>query len=260
MMGLTSFNADLFEAEHLAMEDEHASIDLRARRHFGSQIKTVTVNEFQRCHGKHQKGSMLPPFWRLTISLNDEPENLMVMPPIDDSLEDKIMLSKASRAAMPMPTDTQEQRAAFWNKLLMEVPAFLDYLVSWNIPPELACPRFGIKHFHHPDLLAAIDTLSPEYRLLNLIDGELFASYCSDSWQGSAEQLERELCSEGSKCRMEARKLFQFSTACGVYLGRLHKKYPNRVERHRDSASRTWTIHKTKLCPKQVNTLSPRHS
>jgi hypothetical protein len=55
MMGATSFNADLFEAEHLAMEDEHASTDIRTRRHFGSQLKNVTVNDSQRCHGKHQK-------------------------------------------------------------------------------------------------------------------------------------------------------------------------------------------------------------
>jgi hypothetical protein len=246
MMGITSFNADLFEAEHLAMEDEHASTDIRTRRHFGSQIKNVTVNDSQRCHGKHQKGTVLYPFWRLSVSLNDEPENLMVLPPIDDSLEDKLMLLRAVRLPMPMPTGTQEERGAFWNKLLTELPALLDFLLSWDFPSHLSCQRFGIKHFHHPDLLAAIDTLAPEYRLLNLIDGELFQAYGSDVWNGSAEELERELCCEGSKCRMEARKLLYFNTACGVYLGRLLKRYPDRVERHRDSANRTWTIHKGK--------------
>jgi hypothetical protein len=35
MGGLTPFNSDLFEAEHLMIEDEQASTDIRARRNFG---------------------------------------------------------------------------------------------------------------------------------------------------------------------------------------------------------------------------------
>jgi hypothetical protein len=246
MMGITSFNADLFEAEHLAMEDEHASTDLRTRRHFGSQLKNVTVNESQRCHGKHQKGTVLYPFWRVSVSLNDEPENLMVLPPIDDSLEDKLMLLRAVSHPMPMPTGTQEERAAYWNKLLNELPAFLDLLMSWEIPASLSSQRFGIKHFHHPDLLAAIDTLAPETRLLNLIDGELFPPYGDDVWKGSSEELERILCSKDSRCQVEARKLLYFYNACGTYLSRLLKQHPDRVEKHRDSTSRTWVIRKPK--------------
>lgn len=243
MTGITQFNSDLFEAEHLTVEDEHASMDLRSRRHFGTQIKAMTVNETQRCHGKHQKGLMLRPFWRLSVSLNDEPENMMVLPPMDDSLEDKVILLKAFRRPMPMPTTTQDERAAFWNRLLAELPAFLNFLVQWDVPEALLSRRFGITHFHHPELLTAIDALAPEYRLLSLIDGELFAPYIGDVWSGSAEELERLLTNESSKCRIEARRLFSFNTACGVYLGRLHKKYPQRVEKHRDSSSRTWTIH-----------------
>ena len=145
-----------------------------------------------------------------------------------------------------MPTGTQEERGAFWNKLLNELPAFLDFLLSWEIPAHLSCQRFGIKHFHHPDLLAAIDTLAPEYRLLSLIDGHFFPAYGSEEWKGSADELERELCGEGCKCRVEARKLLYFNTACGVYLSRLLKRHPDRVERHRDSTSRSWVIRKAK--------------
>jgi hypothetical protein len=250
MMNVTTFNSDLFEAEHLAMEDEHASTDLRARRHFGSQIKSITVNPAQRCHPKHQKALVLSPFWRVTVSLNDEPENMMVLPPMDDSLEDKLMLFKAEKHPMPMPTITLEQRKDFWNKLLIELPAFLDFLMSWEIPQELSSERFGIKEFHHPELLEALTTLAPEFKLLSLIDTELFAPYVADVWHGSAEKLERELTGENSPCRVEARRLFSFNTACGVYLGRLHKKYPERFKYQRDSSSRTWNIHAPKEWPR----------
>lgn len=243
MSGLTSFNSDLFEAEHLMIEDEQASTDIRARRNFGAQLKNVTVVDWQRCHAKNRVALSLAPFWRLSITVNDEPENLMVLPPIDDSIEDKLIILRASKKAMPMPTATLEQRKLFWAKLVSELPAFLHFLTQWEIPSELVNERFGITHFHHPEILAAIDSLAPEFRLLRLIDEELFQRGEAGAWDGSAEQLERELCGEGSKCRNEARKLFTFNTACGVYLARLSKKFPARFERIRSAEQRTWTIH-----------------
>ena len=242
MSGLTPFNSDLFEAEHLMIEDEQASTDIRARRNFGAQLKNITVVDWQRCHAKNRVPICLPPFWRVSVTVNDEPENLMVLPPIDDSIEDKLIILRASKAAMPMPTATLEQRNAFWQRLMAELPAFLDYLTRWKIPCEMVSERFGIAHFHHPKILQAIDSLAPEYRLLRLIDEELFQSPVAGEWEGSAEQLERRLCGDASGCRVEARKLFTFTTACGVYLGRLHKKLPERFERDRTSTRRAWTI------------------
>jgi hypothetical protein len=243
MSGLTPFNSDLFEAEHLMIEDEQASTDIRARRNFGAQVKSITVNDWQRCHAKNRIALSLAPFWRLSVTVNDEPENLMVLPPIDDSIEDKMIILRASKFQMPMPTATLKQRKAFWQRLVEELPAFLDFLLQWEIPSKLVSDRFGIKHFHHPEILRAIDNLAPESRLLRLIEDEIFGSDAADVWKGSAEQLERRLCAEESRCRNEARKLFTFNTACGVYLARLHKKDPRRFEYDRHADRRIWTIH-----------------
>ncbi len=111
-----------------------------------------------------------------------------------------------------------------------------------GIPSDLVSDRFGITHFHHPEILQAINTLAPEYRLLRLIDEELFLTEETDPWEGSAEQLERRLCAEPSTCRNEARKLFTFNTACGVYLARLHKRYPNRFKPNHTRDGNWWTI------------------
>jgi len=245
MSGLTPFNSDLFEAEHLMIEDEQASYDIRSRRNFGAQLKNITATEWQRCHAKNRAAIILAPFWRVSMSVNDEPENLMVLPPIDDSIEDKIILLRAAKNLMPMPTATNDQRAAFWQKLVGELPALLDDLTQWEIPRELLSERFGITHFHHPEILEAIDCLAPEFRLLRLIDedDELFGGYEQEStWEGSAEQLERHLCRDKSECRHEARRLFTYNTACGVFLARLAKKYPVRFKNTRVGDTRTWTI------------------
>lgn len=243
MTGLTSFNSDLFEGEHLMIEDEAASTDIRARRNFGANLKNITVNEVQRHHAKNRVALSLPPFWRLSVTVNDEPENLMVLPPIDDSIEDKIILLKAHKMPMPMPTNTLEERKTFWTTMVSELPAFVSSLLNWQIPNELRCQRFGISHFHHPELLSAIDDLAPERRLLSLIDGELFSMPGTSSWEGTADQLERRLIGEESGSAYEARRVLSFNTACGVYLARLAKKYSTRVQKHRGNQSRQWIIH-----------------
>lgn len=243
MAGLTAFNAHAFTAEHLVIEDEAASSDIRARRAFGAHLKEITANEHQNCHAKNRQPVTLTPFWRLSITVNDEPENLMVLPPIDESLEDKLILLRAKRTPMPMPTETGAERRAFWNQLTAELPAFVDFLLGWEIPGELRSARFGVKHFHHPELLRAIDDLAPERRLLDLIDAELFGGGGDgEEWEGRAEALERRLTGAASNCAHEARRVFSYNSACGVYLARLAKKHPARVGRRVREGATLWRL------------------
>jgi hypothetical protein len=224
------------------IEDEQASTDIRARRNVGAALKNFTANDWQRCHAKNRIPVSLKPFWRLSISVNDEPENLMVLPPIDDSVSDKLILLRASRSlkGMPMPTETLAQRKVFWKTLVKELPAFIGFLEEWKIPRESRSGRFGITHFHHPAVLEAIDALAPESKLLSLIKHHL-NNLGHTSWgPHPAEKLEREL--NGSDSQYEAKKLFSFNNACGVYLGRLAKKYPDRFIPHRTAEERLWTI------------------
>jgi hypothetical protein len=262
MSGRTDFNGELFGAEHLMVEDEAPSTDLRSRRALGAHIKAFTVNETQSCHVKNRQALTLAPFWRVSISVNDEPENLMILPPIsdseNDSLGDKIILLRAKLADMPMPTETLEEREVFWQTLISELPAFLHFLLNWEVPNEMRHPRYGMKTWHHPELLLALDALAPETRLLSLIDEVLFTDHennhrhfisrskANGSWEGTAEELERML-RDHEAFGYEAQKLFSWPTACGTYLGRLAKKHPRRVESDRSSDARRWILHRAKL-------------
>jgi hypothetical protein len=241
MTAITDFNGELFTAEHLMIEDEPASTDLRTRRNFGAQIKQIAGCDVQRCHAKNHQAISLTPFWRLSITLNDEAENLMVLPPIDNSIEDKIIILKAVQTEMPMPTDTNEARSAFWNTLISELPAFLYYLTKLEIPKEIKHPRYGISHFHHPTLLQEIDALSPEFRLLSIIDKDVFGTELPVTWTGTAEDLEVFLTTKGT-FQYESRKLLSWNNATGTYLGRLAKKYPSRFSQERSNVKRVWTI------------------
>lgn len=241
----TQFNADLFAAEHLMVEDEAESIDIRARRHFGAGLKDVAANLDHQWHGKHREALVLTPIWRMTVSLNEEPERLQVLPPLDEDVADKVMLLKVNHTQMPMPTETPEEKERFWNVLMAELPAFIHFLSSWEIPANLRSPRFGILHYHHPDLLEALNRTAPEHRLLALVDDIHFRPNGIASsrapWQGTAEQLERRL-TEDEAFRRPVQQLLSFGSACGTYLGRLEAKPGSRVSKKVINGYSHWTI------------------
>lgn len=243
MSGATEFNGDLFGAEHLMIEDDIASCDIRARRNFGTRIKEFTVNEVQSCHPKNRPALSLTPFWRMTISVNDEPENLLILPPLDESLKDKLILLKASKQESVMPTITLEERKRFWQALLAELPGFIWKLMHWEIPADIKGGRFGVLHFHHPDLLQALEDAAPETKVLALIDTAfkhgVWNKEKETKFEGTAEELESQLMLQYPA---DARRLFTWSNAVGTYLGRLADKYPERVQRHRTASERLWIV------------------
>jgi hypothetical protein len=245
MTGGTQFNSELFHAEHLMIEDEAASFDYRVRVKMGASLKSFVVNEDQRCHPKNRPALTLRPFWRLSITLNDDPESLMVMPPIE-GIQDKITMLRAFKAPeMPMPTETLEQWGAFMHVLECEMPAFLHFLLKeWQIPPELRCNRYGVGHYHHPELLEMMSVLSPETKLLELIDSKLFPRDAAlwNAWEGKASELETDLCAPGSSVAHEARKLLIYNTACGQYLSRLARMFPDRIGSRILHGNKLWEI------------------
>jgi hypothetical protein len=242
MSGATPFNNELFGSEHLMIEDEESSTDIRARKSFGSKIKDICANVTQSCHPKHREALTLTPFWRLSVSVNDEPEDLMILPPVTESLEDKMIILKAASHPMPMPTLTNEDRERFLATLRAELPHFIHFLLHWDIPEPMRSQRYGVTHYHNSKILQALGELAPEVRMLEILDAVLFDSPSPDAWQGSAIELERKLTGDSSKLRREADKLFHFSNSCGTYLGRLQKQFPDRFELRHTRKGNQWTI------------------
>lgn len=240
--GLTQFNADLFPCEHLCIEDEQASTHMNIRRAFGTFVKGIAANEVHRLHAKNRDAITLQPHWRATISVNDEPENLMVLPPLDESMLDKITILQCRQPAMPFNDGSPAGRREYWERLVSEAPAFIFDLLRWEIPPELRCERYGVKAFQHPDLVEALLELSSERQLLTLIDLAQLTADGSD-WQGTAVDLERVLRWDEST-RRDADKLFSWKAAAGVFLGRLAQTNPDRVSRlpREHGGQRRWVI------------------
>lgn len=242
MMGGTTFNRELFGAEHLMIEDEVVSLDMRGRRAFGAQIKQITATTNHSCHGKQMEAVTLAPFRRLSISLNEEPENVAILPPLDDSIEDKMQLFRVSLHPMPMPTDTPEGVAAFKEAIQAQIPHMLEWLKNeFEIPKELKMSRYGIQNYAHPMLRAIIDGLAPHTRILYLIDRTIFGDDQSLlEWVGTADDLHHMMVT--GEYRYQAKQMLCYPSAMGTLLGQLAKSRHDRVKKSSRSDHQLWTI------------------
>lgn len=241
MMGETHFCSELFYAEHLIIEDKAASSNIADRVHFGSRIKTILVNETQKFHRKLSEPLTVSPFWRGSLTLNDDPESLLVMPPIKEDLVDKIILLKASRADFPVKDDDLVKRRAFWEACVAELPAFVSFLLAWKVPEHQKDKRFGVRAWQHPDLLELLAELAPESSLLALIDELLPFDIDQNDFVGSSAKLHSLLIEKDKLHRVE--KIVKTPVWLGVYLSRLAKNFKNRViVENRHSGKASWRI------------------
>ncbi len=240
MSGKTDFNSELFGAEHLVIADENSNRDMNSRRLFGSRIKDYTVNTSMHCHGKFREALTLTPCQRLTISLNDEDDNLLILPPIDESLSDKIILLKICVPEFPLDSSGVVNRQSLWETIKDELPGLIHHIEQFKIPAKLRDSRFGLTGFQHPILMEALEELNPESKLLELIDQHLVSD--NKSWEGTTINLEAELLDSYSDCRRQAEKILKHPMAVKNYLMHLKKKHPNRISTRESNGKSLWVI------------------
>lgn len=229
--GTTTFNKDLTRAEHWVLEDEHASTRLAHRRAFGTAVKDITVNQMHRLHGKGRDAQVsLPLFIRLTVSLNDEPENLMVLPPLDDSIVDKMMIFHVG-GEFAFDIREPEKRMEFEAKIDAAIPGFAWFLINeWVIADELKDTRFGIKAYISEEIMQVFEDNAEYNTLLELIDSHYYPSTQSDRVVVTSAQLQNTL--ESADCIMchTARQLLGGAANVGGLLRKIADKYPDRVK------------------------------
>jgi len=245
----TNFNADLGGAEHWQLSDETPARDIDSRRAFGNHIKSVASNAEVRVEVKHTTPVVLRPFRRGTVSLNNEDENIRTLPPMDESIEDKIMIFSCSFVQLPLPSGDKIEKA-----IANELPAYVHYLLyEHQIRESLRDDRFGIKAYHHPRVLEALAATSPERQLLQEID-----KYSDDlpyketeegvwAFDGLATEIQEILEStaehKGHLARMRISSLLKHNNTCGTYLSRLARQLPSRVTSRRPDNSTVYRIY-----------------
>lgn len=263
LFGRTDFNGEMFSAEHLMMEDPASSTKTVDRVFFGEMLKQLVVNDTQRLHRKREDAMTVSPFWRVTISINDDPDKMRVLPLLTPDMKDKVNLFLISSAPLPLPTTTLEERATFRRVIAEQLPAYAHWLLrTFVIDDSKASVRFGVREWHHPALAMELFDDTPAAELLQIIDAAEFndgaggspvrlweltslSKTTGDVWEGTAIDLERLLLGEmpDITCTLarEAKKLFMHNKLNRL-LGRLKEDEPDRVVQHRTNMWRGWIV------------------
>jgi len=246
------FNGDVFAAEHLMLSEvpvpSQRTVD---RTQLAERIKQVVANPAQRARLMRAEPCTLSPYWRLTISVNDDPDKLRSLPLITSDFGDKVLIFHCKRAPLPIiEWDSEESQRAFRDACTAEISAFAHWLLNeWEIPESLMtyedgrpATRFGFREWHHPVIKGDLFADTPAAQLMQLIDDATFHSLeweggrklwempCRGPrpdearfWHDSAEELQLLLTGEKDyRCSVSslAKKLFQHNQ-CGRMLGRL---------------------------------------
>jgi len=231
MTGQTTFNSDMFAYVHQRIEDESAPGIFRSKDLFTEKFKELVTHVEKRCHPKGREALTLIPLWRLTMSLNDEPESLKLLPRLTNSIEDKIMVFRVGLKKSPMPS-TQGGQEDLWKTIHAELPHFIHHILNFKIPASLQ-GRYGIKHFHHPELVANIVMANPEGYLLHLIDVLFFPNVDAKTLplQMTAREIEHRIKQPSSPTATVTRDFFEHNSTCAYYLETLSKTHPQRVQK-----------------------------
>jgi hypothetical protein len=246
MMGKDSFNEELTQAPLWVVDDEAADTTLSARIKFGAEIKKVVANSAMRCRGMHQTAITLNPLRRLVICVNVEPDRLLVLPPIDDDIADKMLITKCVQPCpWPMPMSQQEEKDLFFQKLIEEMPAFIHWLhvEHEHIPIEYR-GRFGVRHYHNPEISESLLEISPEMQLAEQVDRVLFKKSVLPSapWTGTCNELVKLMKSDDSPLQAWERAKVPAAAWIGRRIAKLSARFPDRYEWKKNKIDNTWTI------------------
>ena len=254
MTGGTPFNEHLFASEHLIIEDEYSSGDLKSRNQLGTALKNFVANAQKLNHGKNKVAFLMPILLQfMTVSLNDETENIAQLPQKHPSLDGKVSLYDAAASKMPMPTGTPEQKAAFWAQLMKELPCWIyDLLHNTPMPKKWQTGRFMVP-WRAEKISVALDELQPEIKFRELVQTLYWGSndssgtYCVQSYgdkakTGSATEIESDLLQKDSPVNAMADVLLRNPAAAGRYLTRLCDRFPEEFSFKRSEDKRCYTI------------------
>ncbi|MBB5038252.1 hypothetical protein HNQ64_002510 [Prosthecobacter dejongeii] len=281
LMGDDSFNADMMGSEHLMMEELLTSSWSAADRvNLSEAIKRIVANESKRMRLMRTDPLTVDPFWRFTLSMNNDPDKLRAFPMLTPDFRDKVIMLLVAKKPLPMPTRTAAEQKAFNDQVRKELPAYAYWLLNeFEIPTAMLtvdgqdATRFGFGSFQHTQLSEQLFDESPAAQLLRLIDTAEICHIAGTPkklwelkhplnhsgrkprgrpwentpwvWEGSAEKLEELLCGhvEGwtsSVARAASRLLGKAGAA--TMLSRLAEDRIDRIAKRDRAEFRGWAI------------------
>ncbi len=246
LLGESRFNKELFEVGLWTVDDTVPSSDPRKQQLYSAMLKKIPANYSFQYQPKFRDQLMLPWAGRVIVTCNADPESIRILPDTEMSLLDKIMLFKVASAARDF-TDAADRIRA-------ELPFFAAFLRDYQIPEHCrGDARFGVKCYHHEDLIETAQQSSRTgvfLELLEMFKTSVFSDAGREEWVGSATQLLSDMLNDESTKQVAAK---YSPDQLGRLLGKLEaQRFPGIERPPRRGLSRIWRI--TRAAVSQENT------
>lgn len=166
ILGQTDFNKSLMETGLITIDDATVASSEEAARRFGERVKTIAVNSTFEYRAMYRDGQSVDWYGGLIVTGNDDLQSLKLIPQLDGSIDDKIMVVHVSKPDVEFSTDYAANEA----RVLAELPTLLRWLVNWEIPNELLGGRLGIKGYINEVLRISATSAAGTADLLEVVD------------------------------------------------------------------------------------------
>jgi hypothetical protein len=195
-LGLSMFNAHLFEVGHWVIDDETVVGSPANMQRTSNMFKKIAANQTMMSHAKFQKQSMVEFSGRLGVTLNLDTNSMRIIGPQDSATLEKTNIYRCNEVPFAFPSRAEVARI-----LSVELPYFIKAVMTVEIPQELVKPygRYGWEAYHDELLLDRTNqsqSIGPFKELLIESLSDYFRQDLEKpEWRGTVTQLMRLLSS-----------------------------------------------------------------
>lgn len=191
----TEFNKELFEVGLRCIDDGEVASDVASHRKFSEAVKRMVANPTMVYRAMYRDAQSITYNGRLLITLNDDAYSLQMIPDLEISMEEKILVLKFLQAPLIFPPKWELE-----NTIASELPYLLRWLVDWEVPAEVKGDnRLGVRAYINEELRGRAMHSGQAGYLLEII--ELWVKRNgfesdSDYWTGSASEWFTQVASD----------------------------------------------------------------
>lgn len=186
------FNSELFDFALWCIDDGSIASSDRVHLLFSENVKRIIANRDHRCNEKFRKAFQV--WWqgRLVATLNNDPDSLRMIPNVDMSVLEKLMIFLAGPCRVQFLSQEGME-----DLLRRELPHFLRWLLDWTPPDHCfagAEVRFGVAPYAEPSLLQSANLSSGKSAFVEILTGWLKRYFTEQApgaayWEGTGTEL-----------------------------------------------------------------------
>jgi hypothetical protein len=165
----TSFNKQGAECALWRCDDAATDGDWKNRQLFSKSLKQMAANPTQLYQPKFRDSLELPFLGRVVVTCNVDAESLKILPTLDGTIRDKVMLFKLANYRPHFYGSNYQNE----ERVKKEMPYFLRWVLDVKLDERIEDPvykRFGVRSFHHQDLVHQAQVETREYIFSEILD------------------------------------------------------------------------------------------